>query len=489
MTLGQPLGRKKRALLSVALLFSGLLSVTATQANEALKKQPNVLLIMVDDLRVALGAMGDSRAITPNIDKLADQGMLFNRAYTNVPVCGASRASLMTSIYPHKTRFVTYYSSAEKEVPKAVNIGEFFKESGYYTVSNGKIFHNSKDSDSKSWSEPAWVPKAQAMAWYDESSKQHTKKNGRGGERGPWVESAEQPDDVYYDGQVKNKTVKDLKRLAAQNQPFFLAAGFFRPHLPFNSPKKYFDLYKDTEFSPSKYRDRPVDAPHFLQGSGEIKNYSFKNIKYNSDEFHRESLLGYYAAVSFVDQQVGDILSTLDDLGIRDNTLVVLTSDHGFNLGEHNFWSKHNMLHTALQIPLIVDIPGDKGIGKTDALVSLVDLFPSLIELSHLTPTAEVRQQMVGKSFAPILFEPTAQHKEFIYSRFTQGDTLLNEHLVYTEYKNKKGENMAMLFDLKRDPNETKNVVSEAQYQSAIEQMSAKLKRIKAKSEARNWDE
>ncbi|MDU0352525.1 sulfatase [Paraglaciecola aquimarina] len=448
---------------------------------EKTKQKPNVLLIMVDDYRVAMGAMGDKRAITPNLDKLAAQGMLFTRAYANVPVCGASRASMMTSVYPHKTRFIDYLANAEREVPEATTMGELFKNEGYYTISNGKVFHSRKDSDEKSWTEPAWEPKTKGPAYFSDDSKNYVKPSARFGDKGPWYESAEQADEVYYDGQVKQKTVSDLKRLAKLKKPFFLAAGFRRPHLPFNAPQKYFDLYKNTDFQPSPIREKPQNAPESLKGSGEIHVYHFKNKEYNSDEFHRLSLLGYYAAVSFIDQQVGDLLSTLDELSLRDNTIVVLTSDHGFNLGEHNFWGKHNMLNKALHIPLIIDAPKHKAGGTTDALVTLVDIFPTMIELAGLNTSAKLDQQIVGKSMAPLLKDPKADHTPFVYSRFKQGDTLISKHLIYTEYVSDTGKEESMLYDLQRDPEETFNVVSDPNYRKDVVRFSDQLKQIKAK--------
>jgi arylsulfatase A-like enzyme len=471
------------ALCLTVALSSCSLSSDVKSADPQPSQSPNVLLIMVDDYRIAMGAMGDDRAITPNLDKLAAEGTLFTRAYANVPVCGASRASMMTSVYPHKDRFIDYLANAEREVPEAMTLGQLFKNSGYYTVSNGKVFHSRKDSDEESWSEPAWEPKAKGPAYFSEDSKKYVKPTKRFGNKGPWYEAAEQPDEVYYDGQVKQKTVSDLTRLAKQDQPFFVAAGFRRPHLPFNAPQKYFDLYKDTDFQPSHLRDKPINAPESLKGSGEIHVYHFKNKPYNSDEFHRLSLLGYYAAVSFIDQQVGDLLATLDELGVRDNTIVVLASDHGFNLGEHNFWGKHNMLNKALQIPLIIDAPNTQSAQKTDALVSLVDIFPTLVELAGLDAPAVLEQQLVGKSMAPLLSNPDAEHKAYVYSRFKQGDTLISHDLIYTEYLTELGQQEAMLFNLTLDPEETINVVAEPQYRADIQRMSAQLAKITQQSQ------
>lgn len=446
-------------------------------------KPPNVLFILIDDYRTAMGAMGDPYAITPHLDALASQGVLFNRAYANVPVCGASRASLMTSIYPNKDRFINYLANAEREVPGAATLPSVFKEAGYYTVSNGKVFHDPKDSDEESWSELAWEPEAKGPAFYAEESKQYIKPSERFGDRGPWYEGADKPDDIYYDGQVKIKAVADLERLAQRDEPFFLAVGFRRPHLPFNAPQKYFDLYKDTDFQPSTLRDKPIDSPAGLKGSGEIHLYHFKGETYNSDEFHRQSLRGYYAAVSFIDQQVGDIISRLDALGLRENTIIVLTSDHGFHLGEYNFWGKHNTLTNALHIPLIIDAPGTPPATAPNALVSLVDLFPTFLDLAELETNEKLQRQMVGKSLAPILIAPSSNHKDYVYSRFKQADTIISHDMIYTQYQSANGPQEAMLYDLRNDPNETVNKVTDPDYGDDVANLSSRLDAFISQSE------
>lgn len=468
-----------------SLLLQSCQNTAPTQdVNSNANKPPNVLFILIDDYRTAMGAMGDPYAITPHLDALASQGVLFNRAYANVPVCGASRASLMTSIYPNKDRFINYLANAEREVPGAATLPSVFKEAGYYTVSNGKVFHDPKDSDEESWSESAWEPKAKGPAFYAEESKQYIKRSERFGDRGPWYESADKPDDIYYDGQVKIKALADLERLAQREEPFFLAVGFRRPHLPFNAPRKYFDLYKDTDFQPSVLRNKPIGAPDGLKGSGEIHLYHFKDETYNSDEFHRQSLRGYYAAVSFIDQQVGDIISRLDALGLRENTIIVLTSDHGFHLGEYNFWGKHNTLTNALHIPLIIDAPGTAPAAAPNALVSLVDLFPTLLDLGGLESSEDIQNQIIGKSLAPILTAPNSNHKDYVYSRFKQADTVISRDMIYTQYRSASGAQEAMLYDLRHDPNETTNIVADPDYQKDVARLSKRLGVFIKESEA-----
>lgn len=467
-----------------SLLLQSCHQAAPTEAiNSNAYKPPNVLFILIDDYRTAMGAMGDPYAITPHLDALASQGVLFNRAYANVPVCGASRASLMTSIYPNKDRFINYLANAEREVPGATTLPSAFKEAGYYTVSNGKVFHDPKDSDEESWSESAWEPEAKGPAFFAEESKQYIKRSERFGDRGPWYEGADKPDDIYYDGQVKKKALADLEQLAQRDEPFFLAVGFRRPHLPFNAPQKYFDLYKETDFQPSAFRNKPTDSPAGLKGSGEIHLYHFKNETYNSDEFHRQSLRGYYAAVSFIDQQVGDIISRLDSLGLRENTIIVLTSDHGFHLGEYNFWGKHNTLTNALQIPLIIDAPNTPPATAPNALVSLVDLFPTLLDLAELEISEKLQKQMVGKSLASVLKAPNSNHKDYVYSRFKQADAIISRDMIYTQYQPINGVSDTMLYDLRNEPNETTNIVTDPDYQDDVAILSERLDAFISQSE------
>lgn len=443
--------------------------------------QSNVLLLMIDDLRPAIGAYGDERAITPNIDTLAEQGVLFKRAYTNVPVCGASRASMMTSIQPTPTRFVNYFATAEKDAPNAISIPQAFKQAGYHTISNGKIFHNSKDLNKESWTELAWNPNIKHATPLNPDSMKYSKPHKKFDARGPWYEIADAEDEAYFDGQVKNKTISDLQRMAKSGTPFFIASGFIRPHLPFYAPKKYYDLYDPDIFQPSYLRKPPYDAPKSLSGSKEIRTWHLKNEIFNSDAFHKKTLLAYYASVSYVDQLVGDILKSLKDLNLHNNTIVVLVSDHGFNLGEHNFWGKHNLLNTALNIPMIIKSPNSAKGELSHALVDLLDLFPTLLDLSNIEVEETLTKQIQGKSFAHLLSKPNAEHKPYVYSRYRIGDSIITQNLLYTEYTKKNKPREYMLFDLKNDPNETVNVVNHKAYENDVTFLRAQLTRIRTR--------
>lgn len=444
--------------------------------NKAISTQQakqNIVMIIVDDLRPVLGAYGDTNAYTPNIDALAKQGVTFTQAYANVPVCGASRASMLTGLRPTKDRFIDYRAMAEKDVPGAKSLPQVLRESGYYTMAIGKIFHTSQDLAAVSWSEKvqtSGLPHTTSLN-PDSNTFVIPNKNPNQPGRGPWYEIADVDDNAYPDGKVKQKALKALTKLADKQQPFFLSVGFIRPHLPFFAPKKYYDLHPREKFSPFFHRSKPESAPDSLRGSNEIGTYHFKNYQYNSDAFHVSSLQGYYASVSYIDALIGQVVQKIDSLGIRDNTTIIMVSDHGFQLGEHNFWTKHNMLDTSLRIPMIVSGPNIAKNQLTNALVELVDVFPTLSEITQVSPPVN----LAGESFADVLKKPTLTHKKQIYSRFKKGDSVVTSDYIFTSYTTNDNQIEEMLFDHKKDPHETKNVVDEPSYHVIAANLRAQL--------------
>lgn len=335
--------------------ISFLILLCASIAHAA-ETKPNILFIAIDDLRPELGCYGSPLAKTPHIDKLASAGTVFTRAYCQVPVCGASRASLMTGILPTRDRFVNFNTKADTDVPGAMTLPEVFKNAGYTTLSHGKIFHHKADTQDRSWSLPAWRP-VDKMYGHDPETKQHISKTKK---RGRFFESPDVPDSAYADGQIAAKTIEELRRLKQAGKPFFIACGFMKPHLPFYAPKKYWDLYDRGQIDIADNRHRPKDAPTELNGSNEFRSYHLASYEENSDEFHRMMRHGYLACTSYVDKLTGDILTELENLGLTQNTIVVLWGDHGWHLGEHNFWGKHNTMHLSTRVPLIVKVPGRK---------------------------------------------------------------------------------------------------------------------------------
>jgi len=269
--------------------------------------------------------------------------------------------------------------------------------------------------------------------------------------RGPVLESPKVSDNAYPDGQIADKTIRDLKRMKKKGEPFFLACGFIKPHLPFYAPKKYWDLYDRASLELADNLERPKDAPSALRGSGEIHSYHDRGMKYNSEEWHRSCLHGYYACVSYVDAQIGKVMKTLDDLDLRKNTIIVLWGDHGWHLGEHNFWGKHNVMHLSTRSPLIVSAPGFKSGQACERLVEFVDIYPTLVELAGLKT---VNKGLEGTSFKPLLPKPRTAWKKADFSKYGPAVSLVTSRYNYVEFKD--GEKM--LYDLSVDPDENVNL-------------------------------
>lgn len=447
----------KTAIISISISIIAIFSCDLKESTLE-NEQPNILFIMIDDLNTSLNCYGNEQVISPNIDQLAQNGIQFNRAYCQNPVCGASRASILSGLRPTFNRYWDYRAQVDQDAPGTKTLPQIFRENGYYTVSNGKVFHAAEDSEERSWSEPAWrVQNQNGRDMLDENSKQFI---GGLRNRGPFFEGPEVADIAYPDGQIVQKSIADLKRLSEKNQPFFLAVGFIKPHLPFYAPKQYWDLYQTDSIRTAPNRDRPLNAPDSLRGSPEIRFYHDRNLKYNSEPFHKKARHGYYACVSYVDAMVGQLIATLHELELQDNTIIVLLGDHGWNLGEHNFWGKHNTMHRAVHTPLIMKMPdSDQGI-QTDALIEFVDIYPTLCELAGLS----IPDHLQGTSFVPVLENPNESWKEAVYSRYQYGEAVITEEYIYTKYIGKPPI-QSMLYDLKKDQQENTNVVEQSKYQ------------------------
>lgn len=436
--------------------------------------KPNVLFIAVDDLRPQLGCYGFKSMHTPNIDRLASQGIVFERAYCMVPTCGASRASLMTGIRPARNRFVNYLTWAEKDAPGITTLNTQFKNHGYYTLSNGKVFHHPTDN-AEGWSEPAWRPKG--ISWYQrpENQKLHQQRQKNGNrKRGPAYESADVADEAYADGVLANRAIADLRRLKSKNHPFFLAVGFFKPHLPFIAPQKYWDLYDAESIQlPDNYHV-PQDAPkEAIHSFGEMRAYAGIPPKGPvSDETARKLIHGYYACVSYTDAQIGKLLDELDRLGLSDNTIVVLWGDHGWNLGEHTLWCKHCCFETSMHAPLIVKAPGIHGGKKTSGLTEFIDIYPSLCELAGLPLPAHLQ----GRSFVPLMKNPGLAWKTTAIGRYRNGDTIRTDQYRFTEYTGNQGKFVSrMLYDHKVDGDENRNISEQKVNKPLVDSLTDQL--------------
>lgn len=449
--------------------------------------RPNILFIAVDDLRPQLGCYGQSQVKSPHLDRLAAQGVLFERAYCMVPTCGASRASLMTSIRPAPKRFVTHLAWAEQEAPGLITLNTHLRRNGYFTVSNGKVFHHPTDS-AEGWSEAAWrpgqpaagLPPPVAKGGAKKKAGQAEAKDEDGNTRGVPYEISARSDDELGDGQIALKTIADLRRLKAKGQPFFLAAGFFKPHLPFIAPQKYWDLYPPgTIRLPSNYhppKDAPAEAIHTF---GELRAYSgVPKTGPLSDDLAVALIRGYHACVSFTDAQIGRVLAELDRLDLAKNTIVVVWGDHGWNLGEHTLWCKHCCFETSMRVPLIVRVPGVPGGVRTAGLTELIDLYPTLSELAGLPIPSHVQ----GRSFVPLLKNPSLPWKDQAIGRFMSGDTIRTTSHRFTEYSNaQRGPFARMLYDHRSDPGENTNLAGQASAATVVADLTARLRAGKGK--------
>ncbi|MFO8014612.1 MAG: sulfatase, partial [Phycisphaerae bacterium] len=346
-------------------------------ARAAAEDRLNVLFIAVDDLKPMLGCFGHQGIRSPHIDGLAARGTVLERTYCQQAVCGPSRASIMSGCRPDTTRIWGNRTPLRRAVPDVLTLCQHFKQSGYTTISLGKIYHHYMKDDPLGWSEPAerpsgeWkgrgylTPEAQAIAVKTD------------GGRGPAWECADAPDEAYPDGVVATEAVAALRRL--KDRPFFLAVGFYKPHLPFNAPKKYWDMYPPETIDPADNPFKPKGAPDLAMTNwGELRNYPGMPKQGDlTDDQARTLIRGYKACVSYTDAQVGRVLAELDRLGLAGRTVVVLWGDHGWHLGDHGLWCKHTNFESATRAPLILASPRMDGGKRTRRLAEFVDIYPS----------------------------------------------------------------------------------------------------------------
>lgn len=440
----------------------------------------NILFISVDDFRPKINSYGETNIITPNIDKLASEGLQFNNAFTNIAVCGASRASIMTGIRPSQDRFNDYTSRVSIDTPNAISLNQLFMENGYETISYGKIYHFPDDTE-EYWSES---DDGAHQADYQDPIAKERKRNGERGSHGPKGPAFEYPDVddyAYNDGKVTQRAIKKMKELKEKEKPFFMAVGYVSPHLPFIQPKKYWDLYDHEELHLADNTYQPLNSPNIAMyaqhDSAELRNMylDIPSEGLLSDEMSRNLVHGYYASVSYMDVLIGDLVKGLEDLGIRDNTTIILWSDHGFFLGEHGFWCKHSTFYEAIKIPFIISSPGFAKNKTTDSFTELVDVYPTLCELTGIKPPSYIH----GKSLTPVMENPTFQLKEEIYTRYKEGEAVVDANYSYTEFYRGKTYLGNMLYDLNRDLRQNIDISKQPENAALVEMYSSKLKRMR----------
>ena len=492
---------------------------SVNKKNKPLQKRPNILFIPIDDLRPETGCYGNKLIKTPNIDKLAANGVIFNRAYCQQAVCNPSRASLLTGLRPDSTQVWDLSTDLRKNLPDVITLPQIFKNNGYYTVGCGKTFHNIFD-DPFSWSEvlhangfpedpDAVYTTVPNMVMQREKEIALLKKGNAKPDKYGFIytkansmETADVGDDNYYDGAQTTLAIKKLQELKGKNQPFFLSVGFYKPHLPFNAPAKYWDMYDSKDMPVAKNPFVPKGSPLFaVHGDAEMRSYPDRKDlpkpeegPYDEDK-QRELLHAYYACVSYVDAQIGRLLQELDRLGLSENTIIVLWGDHGWKLGEHNSWAKQSNYEIDTRVPLIFSGAGIKAKGRTsNALTEFVDIYPTLCDMAGIKAPSYLQ----GTDLMPLLENPdkkwkTAAYSQFLLGRFgppeyrkteRMGYAIRTDRYRYVEWYNwnkeakKPAEFIAAeLFDHEKDPLENVNIADEPANRKLVSKLSLQLKK------------
>lgn len=493
-----------------AILFSGNLN----------GQQPNVLFISIDDLRPELGCYGCEEIKTPNFDEFAKTSTTFMRAYCQAAVCAPSRASVMTGLRPDSTRVWDLRGKFRINLPDVVTMPQHFKKHGYHTVSMGKIFHNhmpdlvSFDEPNlrpEKYMTPEMIDREPESFYHDEGlNKELAAVRDRrlakrpnayadGWAYGRSTESFDGPDNEFYDGAQTDLAIETMKRLKKNDKPFFLALGYYRPHLPFVAPKKYWDLYDGEKLSPATNPFLPKDSPALaINSCYELKAcYDLEHVKHPSEASLTEEearLLkhGYYASVSFVDACLGKLMQGLKDLDLDENTIVVVWGDHGWKLGEHGSWCKQTNYKIDLQVPLQIRVPGVSTTGAAcNQLVELVDLYPTVCDAAGVPIPAD----MEGKSLKPLLADPDQQFKTAAFSQFHRnprvspdkkqymGFSMMTKEYHYIQWrswdhiKGVAGDEVKAieLYDLRSDSDENVNVAELSENQALLKQLAEQL--------------
>ena len=479
-------------------------------------KRPNVLFLAVDDLRPELGAYGAEHVKSPRIDELARTGITFTHAYCQQALCNPSRASLMTGLRPDTLRVWDLQTNFRTTVPNAVTIAQAFRASGYYAACIGKIFHNIFPDD-VSWSEPEmhvdgfpfdpdavyrsdndtrWIESRKKQIIEQGNEKRHIDRYGEWYLKSSAIEIADVPDNAYYDGAQTDTAIRKLGELSARKEPFFFGVGYYRPHLPFNAPKKYWDLYDRAALPLSPNPFVPKNAPIMASNvNRELRGYRDFNRAPSPHEGSvsegeaRRLRHGYFASVSYVDAQIGRLLDELDRLGIRDNTIVVLWGDHGWKLGDHNSWGKMTNYEIDTRVPLIMRVPSLANGKRCAGLVEFVDVYPTLCDLCGVAKPAALE----GMSLKPLLQDPKRKGKSAVFSQYLRngiwtapdgveymGYAIRTERHRYVEWFRWKDKHLAAteLYDLREDPLENECLQGSAEIRKKLADRLRKAFRI-----------
>ena len=447
----------------------------------------NVLFIPVDDLRPQLACFGHKMMISPNLDRLAAGGTAFRRAYCQQAVCAPSRASLLSGCRPDTTRVYNLETPLPTTMPDVLTLPQHFKANGYTAISLGKVYHHGLRDDPKGWSEKPWMPPGAFPGYATKALQDQVDqltvdaikegwkpKNPGEKKRGAPVEAADLPDEAYGDGKIAQQAIETLRRV--KDQPFFLACGFLKPHLPFTCPKKYWDLYKRDEVDLADNPFQPKGAPDIAMHTwGELRAYhGIPGTGPLSEAQARELIHGYYACTSFVDAQIGKVLDELQRLGLAERTIVVLWGDHGWHLGDHGLWCKHSNFETATHAPMVIRTPGVKGGRPTDRLAEFVDIYPTLCELAGLPLPAHLE----GTSLVPLLNDPARPWKQAAFSQYPRGKamghSMRTERYRFTRWVGAGGALLATeLYDHQTDPEENTNLAVLPEHAKTVAELTA----------------
>lgn len=485
--------------------FPIILSLLLPFASPGAEKM-NVLLIAVDDLRPDLGCYGVAHAKTPHIDHLASRGVVFDRAYCQQAVCSPSRSSILTGKRPDATKVWDLDTHFRAALPDVVTLPQHFREQGYRTVGLGKIEHGGFE-DGRSWSDPRWFPSGRLVSvdprdWTKQTvtpfagvpsefanplpREQGKKSKGGKVKLGPSFEVSPKGDDELPDGATAAEAVKRIAALKASGEPFFLAVGFVKPHLPFVAPKKYWELH-DPAAIPLPETDSLPDGTAEFVGHTNGELHSYPGVPAGNplpEDFARTLRQGYHACISFIDAQVGRLLDALEREGLADSTVVILWGDHGWQLGDHGLWHKHTNFERATRAPLIVSAPGFAGAGGTCRVpVEFVDIYPTLADVCGLP----VPQDLDGESLRPYLADPAAPMQKPAISQYPRsspdhggslmGYSVRDERWRATFWRKRNGEDIGYveLYDEVNDPAETVNLAGRSEHAALLDSLRKHL--------------
>ena len=465
------------------LVFLTIATLCLSHSPRAEERKPNILLLMSDDLNSALSGFGHPQCKTPRLDALAKRGVRFENMHCQYPVCGSSRASLMTGLYPYTNGMLGNGGNLRKNLPNVVTLSQLFRNNGYHAGRVSKIYHmgipfeitagTADHDDAPSWDETVNIkaPEQNAPGERTEwSPKDKSSQTFTGVE-------ASTGDLEHADGMAADAAIEFLKQ--NKDKPFFLGCGFVRPHVPLVAPSKYFDRYdRDTMVAPEVPKGDLEDVPKIIRNYKSIDRYGV------TPELHKGLLEAYYASISYMDEQVGRVLKALDELGLRENTIVIFSSDHGYLLGHHHKFQKQHLFEESTRVPFILSVPWmTKSHGHaSNKITELVDLYPTLAELAGLTPPANLQ----GQSLLPILKNPTTKEwsKDLAFSiSRSGGESIRTSKWRFTHWGfGAKGEE---LYDLQNDPNEFTNLARDPNYSGRLNQLKA---RLKTKRKAAGYD-